>query len=429
MRNKNIICFLLFLTLNFSLLTFNSFGQWVQQSVPVTSGIFFDMKFVNANTGFIAHSSSKLFRTTNAGYNWDVSIYYRITSVCTIDSEKVYAVGNDATSSYLYKSSNRGLIWDSISSPVDSYTALHFFNRDTGVISGGNTFDNFIWRTTDGGQTKQLVSTYGGAATGKFFFLKDKVNGEYYGWMYYPINSLIYRTTNSGLNWSQLPSYSEYINSIFFVNKDTGWSTPYYERSYVYFTSNGGLNWVTKTMAYNSQNYDICFINPNTGWISFLSYQKIYKTTDRGVNWGTQLVSGNSSGLLSFTDSITGWAQTSLNTISHTTNGGGPITSAIPNNNFIAADYKLYQNFPNPFNPSTSIKYYLKSKTFVELKIYDISGKEVVNLVSKEQGTGDYEKSIDFTGKTSGIYFYRIIVRDNSLNTLFSETKRMIFLK
>ncbi|MCU0372438.1 MAG: T9SS type A sorting domain-containing protein [Ignavibacteria bacterium] len=130
-----------------------------------------------------------------------------------------------------------------------------------------------------------------------------------------------------------------------------------------------------------------------------------------------------------FTDSITGWAQTSSSTISHTINGGGPITSAIPNNNLIAADYKLYQNYPNPFNPSTSIKYYLKSKSFVELKIYDISGKEVINLVSKEQGAGDYEKSIDFTGKTSGIYFYRLIVRDNVLNTVFSETKRMIYLK
>jgi photosystem II stability/assembly factor-like uncharacterized protein len=310
-----------------------------------------------------------------------------------------------------------------------SFWNTYFFNRDTGFISSGNGTDNQIWRTTDGGQTKQLITSYGGATQGKLFFLKEKVNGEYYGWMYYPINSLIYRTTNSGLNWSQLPSYSEYIYSVFFVNKDTGWSTPYYERSYVYFTSNGGLNWVTKTMAYNSQNYDICFINPNTGWISFLSYQKIYKTTDRGVNWGTQLVSGNSSGLLSFTDSITGWAQTSLNTISHTTNGGGPITSAIPNNNFIVADYKLYQNFPNPFNPSTSIKYYLKSKSFVELKIYDISGKEVFNLVSKEQGTGDYKKSIDFKSKTSGIYFYRIIVMDNSLNTVFTETKRMLFLK
>jgi len=98
------------------LLPMISHSQWVQQNVPVTSGIFFDMKFVNANTGFIAHSSSKLLRTTNAGYNWDVSVYYRITSVCIVDSEKVYAVGNNATSSYLYKTLNRGIIWDSVSS-------------------------------------------------------------------------------------------------------------------------------------------------------------------------------------------------------------------------------------------------------------------------------------------------------------------------
>ncbi len=405
-------------------------GQWIQQSVPVTSGYFLDMKFINHNTGFISNSTGKLLKTTNSGYDWILLKESLMLSLSTVDSMYIYAAGMTTGYGRLYKSTNCGINWDSLLiSGSYTYHYIHFFNRDTGLISGSNSTSNLIWRTIDGGQSVQLVQMIDVSSVGKFFFLKEKVNGEYYGWMYYPTNTMIYRTTNSGLNWSQLPSYSEYINSVFFVNKDTGWATPYYERTYVYFTSNGGLNWVTKTMAYNSQNYDICFINPNTGWISFLSYQKIYKTTDRGVNWGTQLVSGNSSGLLSFTDSLTGWAQTSLNTISHTTDGGGPITSAIPNNNFIASDYKLYQNYPNPFNPSTSIKYYLKSKSFVELKIYDISGKEVFNLVSKEQGTGDYKKSIDFTGKTSGIYFYRIIVRDNSLNTVFCETKRMIYLK
>jgi photosystem II stability/assembly factor-like uncharacterized protein len=386
------------------------------------------MKFANANTGFIAHSSSKLLRTTNAGYNWDVSVYYRITSVCTIDSEKVYAVGNDASSSYLYKSSNRGIIWDSISSPVDSYTALHFFNKDTGVISGGNTFDNFIWRTTDGGLTKQLISTYSGAATGKFFFLKEKINGEYYGWMYYPGSSPLRRTTNSGLTWSSLSSFSEYINSVYFVNRDTGWATPYYARDYLYYTTNGGVNWTTRILPY-SQKHDIYFVNSNIGWVSCDLSNKIFVTTNGGFIWGTQTLYGGASFDLYFLDSLNGWAQTSYNSIAHTTNGGGLITSTINNYTELIPEYKLYQNYPNPFNPTTSIKYYLKKRSYVEIKIYDISGRELIVLLNKEQNEGNHELTIDFTKQSSGIYFYRLNVKDASINRIFSETKRMILLK
>jgi len=308
---------------------------------------------------------------------------------------------------------------------------LHFFNRDTGVISGGNTVDNFIWRTIDGGQTKQLIASYGGATTGKFFFLKEKINGEYYGWMYYPGSSLLKNTTNSGLTWNSLPDFSntEHLNNIFFVNNDTGWATTTSYANYIYKTTNGGVNWITKSLPYNALHYDIYFINPNTGWVGFGSYHRIYATTDAGTNWGTQLVSGNSSGLLSFTDSVTGWAQTSINTVSHTTNSGGPITNVNNNTNSVASDYKLYQNYPNPFNPSTTIKYSLKIKSYVELIIYNVSGKEVFNVISNEQNAGDYEKLIDFSNKTSGIYFYRLMIKDKRLNNIYTETRRMIFLK
>jgi len=398
-------------------------SQWVQQSVPVTSGIFFDMKFVNANTGFIAHSTSKLLRTTNAGFNWDANIYYRITSICIVDSEKVYAVGNNATSSYLYKTSNRGITWDSISSAGGSYTGLHFFNRDTGVISGGNTVDNFIWRTTDGGQTKQLIASFGGSTTGKFFFLKEKINGEYYGWMYYPGGSQIRTTSNSGLIWNSLPSFFDNLNSIFFVNQDTGWATFTHEYNYVYYTTNGGLNWSQKNLPYTAQQYDIFFVNPNTGWISFLSHQRIYVTTNAGTNWGTQLVSGNSSGLLSFTDSVTGWAQSSINTISRTTNGGGPIT--IVNNiaNSVVGNYKLYQNYPNPFNQLTIINYQLPIAGNVVIKVYDIQGRDILTIVNGRQNAGSHKVTFNAKDLNSGIYFYRITTEG------YTETKKMIYMK
>ena len=432
---KKILYLLSFLIItNYSLLITNCLSQWVQQSVPVTSGYFNDMKFVNATTGFILNWNNPVatfLKTTNAGNNWQILNNWGMAKISIVDTGCIYTSGYHNGKGVIYESTNLGISWDSvISSNTFYYNNLIFFNRDTGLISSGNSVDNQIWRTTNGGYNLQLIISYGGATSGNFFFLKEKVNGEYYGWMYYPGGSQLRATTNSGLTWNSLPNFSStaHLNSIFFINKDTGWATTTSYTNYIYLTTNGGVNWAGKYNGLNEVYYDIYFTNSQKGWVSGL-INNICVTTNGGNNWGTQSVLSFYTSKLFFLDSLNGWLETSSTTIAHTTNGGGPITSAIPNNNFIASDYKLYQNYPNPFNPSTSIKYYLKSKSFVELKIYDISGKEVFNLVSKEQGTGDYKKSIDFTGKTSGIYFYRIIVRDNSLNTVFCETKRMIYLK
>ncbi|MCU0372439.1 MAG: hypothetical protein MUE56_04265 [Ignavibacteria bacterium] len=272
MKKKNIIYFLLFITLNFSLLTFNSYAQWVQQSVPVTGGSFNDMKFANANTGFIINWNypvSTLLRTTNTGYNWQTMNNWGMAHIIIVDTGCIYTSGQNDFGK-IYKSSNLGVTWDSMLTTTSYYSYLHFFNRDTGLISGGNSFINFIWRTTNGCQSIQLIATYGGASPCKFFFLKEKINGEYCGWLYYPQSSLIYRTTNSGLNWTQFPDIPGLygIRGLCFVNKDTGWVSITNSSNFVYYTTNGGLNWANKIMPYNSVlHYDIWFVNPNTGWI------------------------------------------------------------------------------------------------------------------------------------------------------------------
>jgi hypothetical protein len=103
-------------------------------------------------------------------------------------------------------------------------------------------------------------------------------------------------------------------------------------------------------------------------------------------------------------------------------------------------EYKLEQNFPNPFNPSTNIKYQIarhggSSTSFVTLKVYDILGREVATLVNEIQKPGVYEIKFPDNSLTnnqipSGIYFYRIEVIDPLGRTgNYSETKRMILLK
>ena len=80
----------------------------------------------------------------------------------------------------------------------------------------------------------------------------------------------------------------------------------------------------------------------------------------------------------------------------------------------ITTEYKLYYNYPNPFNPETKIKYDLPKTSLVVLKVYDILGREVTTLVNKEQSAGKYEVVFSSykLNLASGVYIYRIIAGD-----------------
>jgi len=86
-------------------------------------------------------------------------------------------------------------------------------------------------------------------------------------------------------------------------------------------------------------------------------------------------------------------------------------------------EFSLGQNYPNPFNPSTVISYQLSVKSFVSLKLYDVLGNEVAELINEEQQPGNYEVVFDASQLSSGIYFYQL--RAGS----FVSTKKMILLK
>ncbi len=89
-------------------------------------------------------------------------------------------------------------------------------------------------------------------------------------------------------------------------------------------------------------------------------------------------------------------------------------------------NFKLEQNTPNPFNPTTNITYELFDASFVKLKVFDLIGKEIATLVEGEQSKGTYTVQFDaskYTNLTSGIYFYKIET------SKYSEVKKMILTK
>jgi parallel beta-helix repeat protein len=106
----------------------------------------------------------------------------------------------------------------------------------------------------------------------------------------------------------------------------------------------------------------------------------------------------------------------------------------IPVNNYI-----LYQNYPNPFNPSTKIGYKLKERGYVKLYVYDIKGELVSVLVNEVQEAGYYEVEFNAevgsgqsaVGKSlaSGVYIYQIFVKGDNNIPVFSDIKKMVFVK
>jgi len=100
-------------------------------------------------------------------------------------------------------------------------------------------------------------------------------------------------------------------------------------------------------------------------------------------------------------------------------------------NGQIINDYKLYQNFPNPFNPSTVISYSLPFKSYVSLKIYDILGKEIAVLVNSNQNSGLYDVNLDMNklNISSGLYFYSLTVKEMNSERIFRDSKVMNYIK
>jgi len=85
--------------------------------------------------------------------------------------------------------------------------------------------------------------------------------------------------------------------------------------------------------------------------------------------------------------------------------------------------FKLHQNYPNPFNPVTNIKFDIPKKSFVKLKVFDLLGKEMKEIINRELNTGTYNVNFDGSNFASGVYIYYFEAGD------YRDTKRMILVK
>ncbi len=423
---KSLFVFLLLIT-HYSLLIAQS--GWFVQNPLNSSDQLLNIQFFNINTGYVTGQNS-IFKTTNSGINWI-----------------------------------------NISSTTGSgYYALHFLNQNTGYVGGHyNSYNGRILKTTNGGQNwiAQQTGLYD-VEVNTIYAIDENI--VIIGENFAGTNGQIFKSTNGGQNWVRV-FFSAYkgIECIKFINNFTGFACG----SSFWKTTDAGNSWNEKTIPYYYHQYSICFLNENTGYM--VGVNSIAKTTNSGDNWIVQTPNINSYLMsVSFININTGMIVGDGNTILRTTNGGenwlnisrpgfdylgevqmlnsdtvfcagwiydttyrslvlksysGGMTMINNYSNEYPAYINLYQNYPNPFNPSTKIKFDIApllrgaGVVWTELKVYDITGRQIQTLVNEKLNPGTYEVTFDGSNYASGVYFYQLKSGE------FVSTKKLILLK
>ena len=399
------------------------FSQWIVQNSGVSVNLY-DVKFLNRYTGWAVGDGGIIVKTTNGGDNWinvpnpSITGGGILSSLFIVDSNILYVVGGHEI---ILKSTNSGNTWIEIrNGPYGistGFRGVYFLNKDTGWFCGSMR----VLRTTDGGTTFDSTGIFWGSLADVFF--KDFMTGLICG------DGVVFKSNDAGMNWynTNVPTggWAHQFRKISVINKQYVWIVG--NGNIVYKSTNFADSWdsIAYLPAYPpSVMYCSYFSSINTGWAGG-SYGYLYKTIDGGYSWTRQATGTDQRfwGSIWFYNDSIGWGVGGAGKIMHTTTGGQSLVIIENLNRQVVDDYKLYQNFPNPFNTMTNVKFQMSKSGVVEIKVFDLLGREVKTLINEYKQPGTYQVSFNAEGLTSGIYFYKMTMGD------FSETKKLVFAK
>ena len=438
--------------------------------------------FINENTIWAVGDSGVIIKSTDGGIIWSPQQSETILSlndIYFVDENNGWCVGSGelGMNSVILHTTNGGLNWIPLNNITDTpLYAIYFISSNYGWIVGGTfsylcSYCSIILHTTNGGinWTQQSSDTIDVMLD---VYFRDSNNGWIVG------RGNILRTTNGGVNWFTEIELSEFsdLRSISFIDFQIGWVVGYglihsqgSSSGYglLLKTTDGGENWVEHFSGVGGLT-SVFFTDYNNGWIVG-GGGKILHTSNGGVvpveltsftaqaenqkvilNWTTATELNNNGFEIqrrvaesdfatvafvkgegtttnqkeySFVDKdlVDGKYFYRLKQVDY--NGTYEYSDVIEVDVRSLNEYDLEQNFPNPFNPTTTIGYVLKEKTNAKLILLNAIGEEVAVLVNEEQDKGLHK--IDFNANTlaSGVYFYRLQAGD------FVQTKKMLLLK
>ena len=427
---------LILLAICFSGKDIHAQNAWYHQQSNVSLNLR-SVYFINQNTGWIAGDTGVILHTTNAGTNWirQISNTNRnLTHIIFTDSLNGIAAGSSSEPSpfcldilVILKTTDGGNNWivlqnnfafklqDMVQSSGVVYTGYEGSDMQCYVSMG------YINKTNNNGANwvPSISDKYGYLSISFIDSLTGWALGQYSSDVGAGIQKVI-KTTDAGVNWNLIMSDTNDIlreYNMKFFDENTGYKIGNFLKK----TTDGGYNWFSTDSILTNNIKSYTFINPDTGWCIGIG-GKVIRTNNGGNSWTTQ--TSNTGNLLNdiiFVNNETGYIVGTQGRILKTITGG--LTGVTSFENQIPGSHILYQNYPNPFNPKTIINYELGIRNFVSLKIYDVLGNEVAELVNEKQNAGSYSVEFDGSGIASGVYFYRLETNN------FSEIKKMILIK
>ncbi len=389
------------------------------------TGILSGVKFTSANAGVIVGDTN--IRTTDGGKIWTAlapAIGWRgqeygfSTVHCFSDLEWV---GVGSTS---FRTTDAGRTWlfDSLHA-LYAYGAVFWaveFVGSTGLAAGSN---NAIHLSLDRGASWSPVSDPGVGPSAITYFALAPAGPS--SWIVVGGNpttqkGLVIRTANNGASWDTLlRTNNRVVTAVSFPTASVGYAAA----DYIYKTKDGGATWKVLDSLQTSVR-GMSFKNDSVGTLVG-SLGRIYRTSNGSAKW-TQQISNTQMDLwaVCFIDTSQGWAVGYRDVVVHTTNGGwGKLVSVERPAYGIPNAYNLAVNYPNPFNPSTTIQYCLPHRSHVTLAVFNTLGQCVTTLVNAGMEAGRHEVRFDGSGLAGGVYFYRIQTAD------FMETKKLVLLR
>jgi len=400
-------------------------NTWKWDTIPGTrDGSMYWIEAMDANTAFVAVENyytpnvAGIFKTTDGGGTWKKHpVAFSNSSsgpgyVHFFDSKNGVAVGevnqNDTTATCfeIYTTADTGATWSRV---LASKIPSVYFKK---------------------GSVNEFLDPTSVGSCGDCVWLQSLAGLGH--------EPRIYRTTDMGHNWSVLdPGFinpdsgtflDEHKLGVAYQNEDTGFVIGFSGSSSVLKkTSDGGTTWDSVPMPLDVHEFDINYVPGTEGTYVIAGDNNFYGngffhgsayTPDGGATW-KKIDDGNYV-FLKFVSPNVGWSSHwgSSSIYKFTGSLTAVSTSASAPNR-----YSLEQNFPNPFNPSTTISYQLAGNSHVTLRVYDILGREVATLVDENKSAGAYQAKFDGSGCASGVYFYRLEAG------LFSSVKKFVLMK
>jgi photosystem II stability/assembly factor-like uncharacterized protein len=416
------------LILNYTAISFAQTQPWVELQSPVSTTLK-KLSFVDSLTGWATGEAGIIIRTMDGGNSWEIqnsNVQTFITDIFFLDKNLGWATTIEDVFpfySVILKTTNGGEDWQLNYFPDPSTHILTIFFVDSlnGFVGGSD-----IAYTTDGGDIwlnaeidSNMVSGY---PIYNFNFYNRQFGYACGGRL--DAAGVIWRTTNSGVNWKAQGVSSDEVFDLFLFDSLNALTLSGDPEGLFFIanikTTDAGMTWSNDSLSFVGLSFAIDFRTYNEGWSA--SGYKFLVTTDRGDTWDELPTPGGVIIYdLQFTDARTGYAVGDGGVILKTdpTHLGINTEKTTPN------DFSLYQNYPNPFNPETNIRFDLEKRAIVSLIVYDYLGNEIAILINEEKMPGSYEIKFDPTTLhlVSGIYFYQLRTRSSV------QTKKMVYLK